>query len=161
MLEELSENESRLFSTMLNDMARLSYNLAISNTTLTTLKNADAAGGPENYFTRNRSARKQLMLYIQQMAGNEMKNTSVNILSSKGDYVLLDLYNTVSLDREEILSISKQEQFQGSNLFKFITSLEPDPYGRTDVSHVFFRPENFRCVWHLRLCRNPENADCH
>ena len=103
MLEELSENESRLFSTMLNDMERLSYNLAISNTTLTTLKNADAAGGPENYFTWNRSARKQLMLYIQQMAGNEMKNTSVNILSSKGDYVLLDLYNTVSLDREEIL----------------------------------------------------------
>lgn len=138
MLDELSENESRLFSTMLNDMARLSYNLAISHTTLTTLKNADAAGGPENYFTRNRSARKQLMLYIQQMAGNEMKNTSVNILSSKGDYVLLDLYNTVSLDREEILSISKQEQFQGSNLFKFITSLEPDPYGRTDVPMFSF-----------------------
>lgn len=133
ILAQYADTSSSQLRFMLDEMARLTLNIAVADTTLNTLKEADSYRGNNNYFEIAQAKRRQLINMMQQMIGPQLGPNSINVISAQGDYVLLDLYSHPSLSRKDVQSISKLDYFQGENAYKFISTAEADAFKRTDT----------------------------
>lgn len=138
LLQQIAEANTNQFRLLIEDLDRLSLNIAISNITQTVLKEANSYTGNDNFFDVHRTQRRELIQMMQQTVGAYMRDTSVNIISSKGDYVLLDVYDSVMLNREEMQSRYKMPEFDETQKFKFISPISEDAYGRTDTPMFSF-----------------------
>lgn len=132
LVQYASTNTSQ-FQLIFDEMSRLTLNVAVSDTTTDILRSANAYFGSNNYFESAQTKRRQLMNMMQQMTGPVLAKSSIAILSAQGDYVLLDIYPSLFLSREEMQEISRLERFQGNTPYKLISKSEADSYGRTDT----------------------------
>lgn len=132
LLKQAASTTTSQFQAIFDEMARLSLNIAVSNTVKDTLKYVDQYNGKNNFFDVYREERRQLLQMTQQMAGSNIFDSSINIISAKGDYVLLDVYSSVAMNRKEMQRLSKMDKFQGEHAYKFIERTETDTYGRTN-----------------------------
>lgn len=133
VLVQYANTNTSQFQLIFDDMSRLTLNLAVSDLTGDILRSANTYHGSNNYFESAQAKRRQLMNMMQQMAGPNLVKSSISILSAKGDYVLLDVYPSLLLSRNEMQELSRLDQFQGKTPYKLISKSEADSYGRTDT----------------------------
>ena len=70
---------------------------------------------------------------MQLMAGYNMRDTSMDVISIKGDYVLLDIYDSLSYNRAEMQEMSKMQKFEAEDVKKFFEKSEKNAYKRTET----------------------------
>lgn len=138
LLEQIAASNTGNLEQMLSEVSRISLNIASSNMVVDILKQADKYEDQNNYFDVFRNSRREMIQYMQQMAGTYMQDTSVNILSQKGDYVLLDLYSAPMWNREQMQKVSKMQEFREEKKYKFLSGFQPDCYGRTTEDMLSF-----------------------
>ena len=162
LLMQVAEADTSQLKQMLDEMSRLSLNIAVSNITREVLKEAVNYEGSNNFFDDNRDERRELIQAMQQMAGTNIQDSSINIVSAKGDYVLLDVYSSLSMNREEMQEKSKMEEFEGEKEYKFIDGIEEDYFGRTEdlmFSYVRKISDEFRDYGYVEVQKSKNSLD--
>ena len=119
MMEQIAVSNSNQLETMFDELDRLTYNVAVSAITLDVLKKASFYEEDNNYFDVYRNDRRKLIQTMQLMAGYNMRDTSMDVISIKGDYVLLDIYDSLSYNRAEMQEMSKMQKFEAEDVKKF------------------------------------------
>lgn len=132
LLTQITDSNSAQITGMINEMDRLTYNIAVTGGVRDTLKKACEYIGTNNYFDRNIVDKRSVIRTMQFLAGTSMKNTSVDLISLKGDYVLLDTYAAQTLTRKQVLEVSQMDLFYKQNLNKQLQNVKKDRFGRTD-----------------------------
>lgn len=133
MMEQIAVSNSNQLETMFDELDRLTYNVAVSEITLDVLKKASFYEEDNNYFDVYRNDRRKLIQTMQLMAGYNMRDTSMDVISIKGDYVLLDIYDSLSYNRAEMQEMSKMQKFEAEDVKKFFEKSEKDAYKRTET----------------------------
>lgn len=133
ILAQYANTNTNQLQVMFDDMSRLTRNIAVSDITADILKNASLHHGSNNYFENAQADRRQLINMMQQMAGPRLEKSSISIVSTLGDYILLDVYTSPLLNREEMQEISRLDQFQEQAPYILITKSGTDVYGRTET----------------------------
>ena len=133
MMEQIAVSNSNQLETMFDELDRLTYNVAVSAITLDVLKKASFYEEDNNYFDVYRNDRRKLIQTMQLMAGYNMRDTSMDVISIKGDYVLLDIYDSLSYNRAEMQEMSKMQKFEAEDVKKFFYYIEKDACKRTET----------------------------
>ncbi|HIQ97097.1 MAG TPA: hypothetical protein IAB26_11110, partial [Candidatus Limivivens merdigallinarum] len=76
LLMQVAEADTSQLKQMLDEMSRLSLNIAVSNITREVLKEAVNYEGSNNFFDDNRDERRELIQAMQQMAGTNIQDSS-------------------------------------------------------------------------------------
>ncbi|MDY3917682.1 MAG: histidine kinase [Candidatus Limivivens sp.] len=133
MMRQIAVSNSNQLEGLFDDLDRLTYNMAVASVTREVVKKAAKYEGDNNYFDVYRDDRRRLIQNMQLMAGYNMRDTSIDVISIQGDYVLLDIFDSLSYNRKQMLEMSKMEEFEKQGVKKFFAKSEKDSYKRTDT----------------------------
>jgi sensor histidine kinase YesM len=131
LLEQITVINSNQIEDMFNEMDRLTYNIAVADITQEALKRAIAYEKRLNYFDENLNDKRALIQMMQLLAGENLRGTSVDVVSIRGDYVLLDTYDSFIFNREQVRKIYEMALFDELDRNKYIKNIEEDSFGRT------------------------------
>ena len=156
MLMEVINHDSEQIQNVLDEMDRKSYEVATTSTIINILTNTLSYEGEENYFYSHYNERSRMMQTMQLLEGMNYSDSSMNIFSVMGDYVMLDIYEQPLFSRKGMRQRSKMSSFKENGVNKYVEISNKDPYGRTDIpmfSYVRKISDGYRDLGYVEIQR--------
>ncbi len=130
-LIQMTSRVSDQFKGVLDEMSRISRGIAISGDVQAAMNEIAQDETPENYFYFHPQEKSRIQDVIIGLNGTYFNNRSFNVISKNYDYVGVDIYNGVTLDKKALSRITWIRHVLENNISKYISPVSEDMYGRT------------------------------
>ncbi|EMS69546.1 sensor histidine kinase [Ruminiclostridium cellobioparum] len=130
-LIQMTSRVSDQFKGVLDEMSRISRGVAISSEVQAAMNEIAQDNAPENYFYFHPQGKSRIQDVIIGLNGTYFNNRSFNVISKNYDYVGVDIYNGVTLDKKALSRITWIRYVLENNISKYISPVSEDMYGRS------------------------------